>query len=325
MSLLSPLWIGDLALRNNVLLAPMAGVTDLPFRRACWQHGAGLTVSEMVAANPAVRSTRKSQLRLQPVSREAPLAVQIVGSEPQSLADAARYHAQQGVDLIDINMGCPARKVCRKAAGSALLGNEILVAEILTAVVRAVELPVTLKIRTGLTATQKNAPRIARIAEEAGIKMLTVHGRTRDARFRGAAEYDTIAGISAATQIPVIANGDIDGPDKANEVLQETGAQGVMIGRAALGRPWIFREITHFLATGERLKGPTSRQLADQLLTHLEALYAFYGTRQGLRIARKHIAWYLQDQPTFPSFKQAINRADDHSVQCRLVKSVLAT
>ncbi|QKK03793.1 MAG: tRNA dihydrouridine synthase DusB [Pseudomonadota bacterium] len=296
-------------------LAPMAGVTDSPFRRLCRTLGAGLATSEMVAANPALRHTRKSLERISHAGEPGPISVQIAGALPQQLAAAARYNVERGADIIDINMGCPAKKVCRLWAGSALMRDELLVARILAAVVAAVEVPVTLKIRTGWDQTHRNGLSIARIAEDCGIAALAVHGRTRDQKYTGQAEYDTIAEIAADVSIPVWANGDIDSPEKARRVLDYTGAAGVLIGRAAQGRPWIFRDIAHFLATGQRLPEPTPGAVCAILLEHLEALCAFYGESRGVRIARKHLAWYAGSQPDSATFRASINRAQSAAEQ----------
>ncbi|MEX0951229.1 MAG: tRNA dihydrouridine synthase DusB [Gammaproteobacteria bacterium] len=303
--------IGSLTLSNNLILAPMAGVTDRPFRQLCRQLGAGLAVSEMVSANPDLRMTRKSRLRLDHQGEPGPRAVQIAGADPHMLADAARYNADQGAEIIDINMGCPAKKVCNVYAGSALLQDEALVARILTTVVAAVDVPVTLKIRTGWQPQNKNAIAIARIAEHAGIRMLTVHGRTRACAFRGDAEHDTARHVKQAVQIPVIANGDIRTPQQAQQVLAQTGVDGLMIGRGAQGNPWIFREIQHFLSTGELLPPPATVEVLTILRAHLENLYAFYGEYQGVRIARKHIAWYCRhaDDAAAWQLRQRANQA----------------
>jgi tRNA-dihydrouridine synthase B len=270
----------------------MAGVTDRPFRQLCRRHGAALAASEMVISDPAFRDSTKSRRRVDFAGEASPRVVQIAGAEPAMMAEAARYHTDQGAEIIDINMGCPAKKVCRRAAGSALLRDEALVAAILQAVVAATPLPVTLKFRTGWSPEQRNGVRIARIAEDAGIKALAVHGRTRACAYGGEAEYDTIADIVRSVTLPVFANGDIDSPQKAAQVLDYTGAAGVMIGRGAHGRPWLFAQINHYLATGELLPEPDMEQRRAQVLEHLQALYAFYGEALGLRIARKHVGWY---------------------------------
>lgn len=293
----------------------MAGITDLPFRQLCRQLGAGLVVSEMVTANTELWGSRKSSLRMDHTGEVEPIAVQIAGSDPEMLADAAQLNAAKGAQIIDINMGCPAKKVCKKAAGSALLQDEQLVADILQAVVKAVDIPVTLKFRTGWSSETRNALRIARIAEDAGIKALALHGRTRADAFNGEAEYDTIASVVEAVRIPVFANGDIDSPQKAKAVLAHTGAAAVMIGRAAQGRPWIFQEIDHYLRTGEQLPEPPLMQIRDILLTHLRELYRFYGDVMGPRIARKHVSWYLQTVPDSEIFRKTFNGIENAEVQ----------
>ncbi len=273
----------------------MAGVTDRPFRQLCRQLGAGLVVGEMVTSDPSLWHTRKSRQRMDHRGEPGPRTVQIAGGDAGQLAEAARLNADMGAEIIDINMGCPAKKVCNKAAGSALLRDEVLVAEILEAVVAAVDVPVTLKIRTGWSAESNNGVRVARLAQETGIQALAVHGRHRQQRYTGVAEYDTIAAIKSAVAIPVFANGDIDSPEKALRVLDYTGADAVMVGRGAQGNPWIFREIDHFLRHGERLAPPADQARAEVLRAHLAALHEFYGEHQGVRIARKHVGWYLSD------------------------------
>ncbi|MBM3352267.1 MAG: tRNA dihydrouridine synthase DusB [Betaproteobacteria bacterium] len=300
--------LGVHTLSNGLFVAPMAGVTDRPFRSLCRRYGAGLAVSEMVSSRPELRHSRKSRLRREHEGETqgpaGPVSVQIVGADPALMAEAARFNVDEGADIIDINMGCPAKKVCNLAAGSALLENEPLVARILEAVVAAVKVPVTLKIRTGPAPERRNAARIARIAEGAGIRLLAVHGRTRACGFRGEAEYDTIAGVKAAVRIPVIANGDIATGADAKRVLARTGADGLMIGRGAHGRPWIFREIAHFLATGEALPGPTPAEQRALVLEHLRGLYELYGEDLGLRVARKHLGWYLRPLPGGEEFRR---------------------
>ncbi len=292
--------IGPYELAAPLALAPMAGVTDRPFRLLCRRLGAGVAASEMVTSDVRLWHTRKSRLRMVHEGEPEPRVVQIAGGEVAMMAEAARRNRDLGAHIIDINMGCPAKKVCNRAAGSALLRDEALVAGILGAVVRAVDVPVTLKMRTGWDPAHRNGVRIARLAEEAGIASLAVHGRTRADRYEGAAEYATIREIKAAVSIPVFANGDIDSGAKARAVLEETGADGVMIGRAAQGRPWIFREIRNFLATGSSLGEPDAAEVRDIMLTHLEQLYAFYGEHAGLRVARKHLGWYRdQALPTY--------------------------
>ncbi len=302
--------IGPYQLANRVILAPMAGVTDLPFRQLCRRLGAGLVVSEMVTSDTRLWNTRKSRSRLDHQDEAEPRAVQIAGGDPQMMAEAARMNQQLGAQIIDINMGCPAKKVCNKAAGSALLQDEALVGKILDAVVGAVDLPVTLKIRTGWHPEHRNGVRIARVAEQAGIQALAVHGRTRSDMFRGDAEYDTIAEIKQAVHIPVFANGDIDSPEKARRVLEHTGADAVMIGRAAQGRPWIFGEIDYYLRHGTHQPAPDLRWQRDILLEHLQALHLFYGAHQGARIARKHVGWYLQTLPGAEELRRAFNRIE---------------
>ncbi len=299
--------IGAHALQNAVFVAPMAGITDRPFRRLARRFGAGLAVSEMVSARPELRSSRKTRLRLDHAGEAGPVSVQIAGADPAMLAEAARFNVDLGADIIDINMGCPAKKVCSVSAGSALLGDEALVARIIEAVVAAVKVPVTVKIRTGLHPQQRNAVRVARIAEAAGAKLITVHGRTRACMFEGSAEYDTIAEVKASVGIPVIANGDIATPEQAKRVLELTGADGIMIGRAAQGRPWLFREVTHYLATGEKLAPPQPRERAATLVEHLDGLYELYGDEQGTRVARKHIGWAVSELPGGESLRKAVN------------------
>lgn len=297
----------------------MAGVTDLPFRQLCKQLGAGMAVSEMVSSNSLLWGSAKTRRRASHDGEIEPRSVQIAGTDPQMMAEAARYNADQGAQIIDINMGCPAKKVCNVMAGSALLQNEPLVAQILQAVVKAVDIPVTLKIRTGWDRAHRNAPQIARIAEEAGIQALAIHGRTRADQYTGEAEYDTIAGIKSRAGIPIIANGDITTPQKAEFVLRHTGADAVMIGRAAQGRPWIFREIDHYLQTGELLPEPSVETIRDILVSHLKNLYAFYGEHTGVRVARKHISWYSKGQSHGAAFRQAVNRVDSVEQQLDMI------
>ena len=303
--------IGPYKLANNLVLAPMAGITDRPYRQLCKQHGAGLAVSEMVSSNSLLWGSEKTRRRANHDGETEPRAVQIAGAEPRLMADAARYNADQGAQIIDINMGCPAKKVCNVMAGSALLQNERLVTDILEAVVAAVEVPVTLKIRTGWDTDNRNGVAIARIAERCGIQALAVHGRTRACGYRGNAEYDTIAAIKQAVSIPVIANGDIRTPQQAKHVLDYTGADGIMIGRAAQGRPWIFNIIDHYLRSGKLLDDPPIPTIRDIMLEHLQALYEFYGSYVGVRVARKHISWYSKGQPGGAAFRQIVNRIDD--------------
>ena len=309
--------IGPHDITPKVILAPMAGVTDKPFRLLCKRLGAGLAMSEMTTSDPRFWRTEKSLRRMDHVDEPDPVGVQIAGTVPEVMADAARHNVDHGAQIIDINMGCPAKKVCNAWAGSALMRDEALVARICEAVVRAVDVPVTLKIRTGWDATHRNAPTIARIAQDSGIAALAVHGRTRDQQYKGIAEYDTIAEVKSLLSIPVIANGDIDSPQRAASVLRHTGADAVMVGRAAQGRPWIFGAIAHYLATGERLPEPTPAQVRDILLGHLEALHAFYGEQAGVRIARKHLGWYAKDRPENRAFLAVVNRAQTAQEQLR--------
>lgn len=300
--------IGSYSIDNNLFLAPMAGVTDLPFRQLCKLMGAGVVVGEMVTSDPLLRQSRKSQLRLRHDGEPGLRIVQIAGGDAEMLAQAAKYNVENGAQIIDINMGCPAKKVCKKAAGSALLKDPKLVEKILNRVVQAVDVPVTLKIRTGWDQKNKNALQIAALAEQAGIQSLVVHGRTRECKYRGEAEYETIAAVKQSVSIPVIANGDIDSPQKAKQVLDYTGADGLMIGRAAQGRPWIFREIMHYLETGKLLPPVSLAEIEQILLSHVASLHEFYGELQGARIARKHTAWYLAEnenaKPVIKTFNQ---------------------
>jgi tRNA-dihydrouridine synthase B len=307
--------IGGHLLPNNLAVAPMAGVTDRPFRMLCKRMGAGYAVSEMVAANPRLWGTDKSRRRTDHAGEVAPIAVQIAGADPLMMADAARYNVERGAQIIDINMGCPAKKVCNAAAGSALLANESLVAAILEAVVRAVDVPVTLKIRTGPAPHARNALRIARIAEDAGIAALAVHGRTRACLFVGPVEFETVRAVKRAVRIPVFANGDVATPRRARDVLSLTGADGLMIGRAAQGRPWIFREIAHYLATGRMLPPPTIAEARDAIVEHLDDHYGFYGEELGVRIARKHLHWYTGALPDAAAFRAEVNAAETARAQ----------
>jgi tRNA-dihydrouridine synthase B len=316
--------IGARTLANNLVVAPMAGVTDRPFRQLCKHFGAGLAVSEMISANTQLYASEKTRRRADHAGETEPIAVQIAGSDPAMMAEAARVNVARGAQIIDINMGCPAKKVCNKAAGSALLRDEALVARILDAVVGAVDVPVTLKYRTGWSPESRNALRVARIAEEAGVQALALHGRTRVCGFSGRAEHETIAAVKRATRLPVIANGDIDAPEEARDVLTRTGADGVMIGRAAQGRPWIFREIAHFLATGERLPPPLVAEIRDVLLAHLEALYVFYGRETGVRVARKHIAWYTRGLAGAAAFRAVMNTLESCDAQGEAVRAFFA-
>ncbi|RMG36882.1 MAG: tRNA dihydrouridine synthase DusB [Gammaproteobacteria bacterium] len=312
--------IGTHLLQNRLILAPMAGVTDRPFRQLCRRHGAALAVSEMVSADTSLYASRKTQKRLDHQGETGPISVQIVGNDPRRMAEAARANVDLGAEIIDINMGCPKKKVCKVAAGSALLRDEALVGRILEAVVSAVPVPVTLKIRTGWSPEQRNAVHIARIAEEAGIQALAIHGRTRACGFSGEAEYRTIARVKQEVKIPIIANGDIDSPLKARQVLETTRADALMIGRAAQGRPWIFGEIYHFLRTGTEPPPRSTEWIRATLLEHLDALYTFYGREHGVRIARKHIAWYSRTQPGGSHFRQQVNQAQTVHHQTRLIE-----
>lgn len=302
--------IGSYQLKNNIFVAPMAGVTDRPFRQLCKDLGAGYAVSEMAASNPKLWETEKSTRRTNHEGEMEPKAVQIAGADPKMLAECAKYNVDKGAQIIDINMGCPVKKVCNAWCGSALLQDEKLVGEILDAVVAAVDVPVTLKFRTGWDRANKNALQIARIAESAGIAMLTLHGRTRADGYKGDAEYETIAAVKAQARIPVVANGDITTPEKAKYVLEVTGADAIMIGRAAQGRPWIFREIDHYLKTGKYLPTPLVSEVKALLDRHLREHYAFYGEFMGVRTARKHIGWYVEDLVDGEAFRQQMNKLE---------------
>ena len=311
--------LGPYTLRNNVFVAPMAGVTDRPFRQLCKQLGAGYAVSEMAASDPRLWASEKTARRINHDGEMEPKAVQIAGADPAMLAACARFNVERGAQIIDINMGCPVKKVCNSWCGSALLQDEALVGRILDAVVAAVDVPVTLKFRTGWNRKHRNALAIARRAQDSGIAMLTLHGRTRADGYGGDAEYETIAAVKAAVTIPVVANGDITSPQKAKAVLAATSADAVMIGRAAQGRPWIFREIEHFLRTGEQLEAPTVAEVRTLMREHLQAHYAFYGEFMGLRTARKHIGWYVRDLPDGESFRQRMNRIESCELQLAAV------
>lgn len=312
--------IGPYRLDNPLVLAPMAGVTDRPFRQLCCSLGAGMTVSEMVSSNPELRNTRQSRLKIDHRGEPGPIIVQIAGSDPSEMADAARYNVDQGAQIIDINMGCPAKKVCKLDAGSALMRDEPLVAEILAAVVNAVSVPVTLKTRTGWSREHKNIARIAAIAEDCGIQALTVHGRTREDKYDGQAEYESIRQLKQNLSIPLIANGDIDSAKKARTVMDITGADAIMVGRAAHNKPWIFNQINHYLETGKELEEPDLITRKIWLLQHLENLYEFYGEYQGIRIARKHINWQLGEENNYQQgFKPLIMLSETASKQMGLI------
>ena len=313
--------IGPHTLPNNVGLAPMAGVTDKPFRLLCKRQGAGLATSEMTTSDPRLWHTPKSKMRLDHTGEPGIISVQMAGTEPRPMAHAAQLIADQGAHLVDINMGCPAKKVLKAWSGSALMQDECKVARILEAVVAAVDIPVTLKMRTGWASDQKNAPTIAKIAEASGIQAIAIHGRTRDQKYAGLAEYDTIAAIKADVTIPVWANGDIDSPKKAKQVLDHTQADGLLIGRAAQGRPWIFRQITHYLETGEQLPEPSAEVIGALLLDHLRALHAFYGEERGVRVARKHLSWYAKDRPENRNFLAVVHQATDAETQLSLTEA----
>jgi tRNA-dihydrouridine synthase B len=307
--------IGKHKLKNNIILAPMAGVTDRPFRILCKKFGAGMAVSEMVTSNSLLYGSEKTLRRANHDGEVAPISVQIAGADPDMMAKAAQYNMNRGAQIIDINMGCPAKKICNVMAGSALLKEEKLVKKILEAVVKSVDIPVTLKIRTGWDKDNRNAVTIAKIAEDAGIQALTMHGRTRACLYMGDAEYDTIANVKQKIQMPLIANGDITSPEKAKFVLEYTGADAVMIGRAAQGRPWIFREIEHFLKTGSYLTRPTNEEIHQTTIEHVKDLYDFYGDNKGLRIARKHISWYTKGLKNSAYFRAAMNQIEDNKEQ----------
>ena len=307
--------ISNLSIKNNLFLAPMAGVTDRPFRVLCKSFGAGVAVSEMVTSNSLLYGSEKTKRRADHEGEVDPISVQIAGADPKMMADAARYNKDNGAQIIDINMGCPAKKICNVMAGSALLKHEKLVEDILHSVVNSVDIPVTLKIRTGWDKDNRNALNIANIAENAGIKALSIHGRTRACLYKGDAEYDTIAKVKQNIRIPVIANGDITSPEKAKYVLDYTKADAVMIGRAAQGRPWIFREIDHFLKTGEHLPLPTIEEIQITTIKHVQDLYAFYGDERGLRVARKHISWYTKGLKNSAQFRASMNQIENCELQ----------
>jgi tRNA-dihydrouridine synthase B len=317
--------IGQYALKNRLIVAPMAGVTDRPFRMLCKKLGAGMAVSEMITSNKALWTTPKTLRRANHEGEVEPVSVQIAGADPAQMAEAARINVEHGAQIIDINMGCPAKKVCNVAAGSALLRHEDLVQRILEAVVEAVDVPVTLKTRTGWSPEYKNALRVAKMAENAGIAALALHGRTREDMYKGDAEYETIAAVKQAVSIPVIANGDIDSPEKARFVLEATGADAIMIGPAAQGRPWIFREIEHYLNTGEQLPAPEVGEIRQVLLEHLDDLYTFYGEYSGCRVARKHIAWYTRGLYGANAFREAMYKLESTGTQRAAVAAYFDT
>ena len=323
--------LGPYTLPNALFVAPMAGVTDRPFRRLCKQLGAGYAVSEMVTSRPDLRDSLKTSRRANHEGEPGPIAVQIAGTDADMMADAARYNIDRGAQIIDINMGCPAKKVCNKWAGSALMQDEALALQIIEAVVAACQphgVPVTLKMRTGWCQAHKNAPVLARAAESAGVQMLTVHGRTREQGYKGQAEHHTVAAIKASVGIPVVANGDINTPEQARAVLQATGCDAIMIGRAAQGRPWIFREVAHFLATGQHLPAPTPQELQHWMLEHLHDHYALYGEYTGVRTARKHLGWYARalpgDAAMVAAFRERINQIEDCDAQLDCVRAFFA-
>ncbi len=321
--LLQPLNIGGLTIENRLMVAPMAGVTDNPFRRLCKSFGAGHAVSEMIIADTALYARKKSLYRANFDNEIAPISAQIAGAEPDKLAEAARYQIDNGAQIIDINMGCPAKKVCRKLAGSALLQDEDLVARLLDATVNAVDAPVTLKTRLGFENGRENILRVAKRAEQAGIAAIAIHGRTREDMYTGNARYELIREVKDSISIPVIANGDIDSAQKAQDVYEMTGCDAVMIGRAAQGQPWIFRDIEHFLRTSERLEAPSVSEIKEIVLAHLQELYGFYGEYSGCRIARKHIAWYTTGIPNSNAFRQAMYGEESTAGQFKVVETFL--
>lgn len=316
--------IGSHILKNNLVVAPMAGVTDRPFRQLCKKLGAGLAVSEMVTSNSLLYGSEKTRRRANHEGEVDPISVQIAGADPQMMAEAARYNVDNGAQIIDINMGCPAKKICNVMAGSALLKDEPLVSQILKAVVGAVNVPVTLKIRTGWDKNNRNAVAVAKMAEDIGVQALAMHGRTRACLYMGDAEYDTIAAVKQAINIPLIANGDITTPEKAKYVLDYTGADAVMIGRAAQGRPWIFREIEHYLKTGTHLLPPTVEEIHTVMLEHINDLYGFYGDIAGMRVARKHISWYTKGLAGSASFRHNMNTLDTIDLQQATINDFFA-
>lgn len=316
--------IGNHILKNNLIVAPMAGVTDRPFRQLCKKMGAGLAVSEMVTSNSLLYGSEKTRRRANHEGEVDPISVQIAGADPAMMAEAAKHNVDNGAQIIDINMGCPAKKICNVMAGSALLKDEPLVSQILKAVVHAVDVPVTLKIRTGWDKDNRNAVSIAKMAEDIGIQALAMHGRTRTCAYKGDAEYDTIAAVKQAINIPLMANGDITTPEKAKYVLDYTGADAVMIGRAAQGRPWIFREIEHYLETGSHLLPPTVDEIQSVMLVHLEDLYGFYGELTGMRVARKHISWYTKGLVGSAAFRHHMNSLETTELQVKAINDFFA-
>jgi tRNA-dihydrouridine synthase B len=315
----SSMQIGHHILKNNLVVAPMAGVTDRPFRQLCKKLGAGLAVSEMVTSNSLLYGSEKTRRRANHEGEVDPISVQIAGADPAMMAEAAKYNVDNGAQIIDINMGCPAKKICNVMAGSALLKDEPLVSQILKAVVAAVNVPVTLKIRTGWDLSNRNAVQIATMAEDIGIQALAMHGRTRACAYKGDAEYDTIAAVKQAIKIPLIANGDITSPEKAKYVLDYTGADAVMIGRAAQGRPWIFREIAYYLETGSHMLPPTVDEIQAVMLEHLHDLYTFYGELTGMRVARKHISWYTKGLAGSAAFRHQMNTLQTTTLQLQAI------
>jgi tRNA-dihydrouridine synthase B len=313
--MLRPFHLGPYTLANNLALAPMAGVTDLPFRLLCRRLGAGIAAGEMLTSDVRLWSTEKSRRRMDHSGEPEPRVVQIAGGDAQMMAEAARRNVDAGAQVIDINMGCPAKKVCSKAAGSALMRDETLVRQILEAVIKSVAVPVTLKMRTGWDATTRNAVTIAKMAEDLGIQSLAVHGRTRACMYQGEAEYETIRAVRHTVSIPIFANGDIDSPRKAKYVLEQTGADGVMIGRSAQGRPWIFKEIAEYLRSGKQLPPPSIAEVRDIMLAHLRDLHAFYGEDAGVRVARKHVDWYAKGHPSGHALRNAVMQANDALTQ----------
>lgn len=323
-SLLKPLYIKDLKIDNRIWLAPMAGVTDNPFRRLCKSFGVGHTISEMMTSDATLFANHKTLYRANFDGESAPICAQIVGSDPQKLAQSARFQVANGAKIIDINMGCPAKKVCNKLAGSALLKDLDLVERLLCETVQAVDVPVTLKTRLGFENGQENILTVAKIAEQAGISALTIHGRTREDKYLGLARYELIGEVKKRVKIPIIANGDIDSPQKARFVYEATGADAIMIGRAAQGKPWIFRQIAHYLTTGQMMDEPSLDELRDVVLNHLDELYRFYGEYSGCRIARKHIAWYTNGLPNSNAFRQAMYACETTAEQYKAVMDFLA-